>query len=200
MDGVLLSPIVLHVSTLIAPPAQFHISQARVGRASPAISVRSAMPSLVEDESAYSPDYMSADMDYDTPQLVDALSDSAAARSRRSQPNPATRLQLERQELNFRTPANETRAHLTAADFRTQRFMETILQRLDDSMLGMTQLANRFPTTAQQTATSSTSISQAPPMATSHPNYAPTMQPSPHTMFSTSPYGDITLLSNVDTS
>ena len=197
LDGVLLSPIVPRGSTTIASIAPTLVPQARVGRLSPAISTRSAMPSLIEDESSYSPDYLSENQDYGNSQLADALSDSAAAHALRSQPNPATRLHLERQELNFRTLANETRAHLTAADFRTQRFMETILQRLDDSMLGMTQLASRIPATA--TATPSVTTSHTQPVATSHPNYAPPMQPSPHTMFSTSPHGDITMVSSLDT-
>ena len=92
LDGVLLSPIAPRGSTTIASSTPTLVPQARAGRLSPAISTRSAMPSLVEDESSYSPDYLSADQDYDNSQQADALSDSVAARARRSQPNPATRL------------------------------------------------------------------------------------------------------------
>ena len=67
-------------STTIASTAPTLVPQARAGRLSPAISTCSAMPSLVEDESSYSPDYLSADPDYDNSQRADALSDSAAAR------------------------------------------------------------------------------------------------------------------------
>lgn len=79
---------------------------------------------------------MSADPNYNNSRL-------AAACARRLQPNPATPLHVERQELNFCTLANETSAHLTAADFH-QSFMATVLQRLDDSVLGMAQLSSGY--------------------------------------------------------
>ena len=129
--------------------------------------------------------------------VSDILSDSAAAHATRAPPNPSARLALEaatRQEMAFRIFADQTWTQLAAANARSDRYMQTVMQRLDDSSLEMTRLANTWQASSAPSAPQRT---QQVPTVSSSPTIA-VAAPLPNNLFATSANGDISLIANTD--
>ena len=90
--------------------------------------------------------------------------------------------------------ADQTWTQLAAANARSDRFMQTVMQHLDDSSLEITRLANAWQASSAPTAPQRT---QQVPTVTSSPTIA-VAAPLSNNLFATSANGDISLIANTD--